>query len=365
MALIHQIIDFVDDTDCSLLKVAAAEAPAELRDAQILTAEDRERLEPDQFALVMRTKEAHTLKKFPITDGPNTWLSCQYFEKTSEQLPYVAQKIAATQLRRACALHNVKASPMVEKLASVDPIGNRYDEVKSWHEDRAHAVKVKVAAVVPDGSDHFYALADRYPMANAKFVKKAATYFVDHCAEFQNIEDRSIFAGNVKARAKELSVELDKVALVQIDSYAGDTYGDHIDTQLRLRKEALDGRPQLVSAIEKLAEFKDSTEPATFAKALYLFDKKAGILGQHPMMDAFKATFTKKAAKGYRWEDTSSGLSITETELVKAAEAKHSKIKSYFGETLANELRKHAVSIFDSLPKDAQATIVQISKGDL
>jgi hypothetical protein len=370
MALVHQIIDFVDDIDRSILKEAGAEAPDHLKEAKILTAEEREKLEPGYFALVMRTKEAQTLKKFPINDEANTWLSCRYFEKTSEQLPYVAQKIAATQLKRACAIYNIVAPESISKLASQEVLSNHYDEVRHWAEDRLHAKRVKVAQQAkPDGSSYFYALGNRYAMPSADYVKKASEYFLNHMREFTDAEDRSTFASNVQQRAKELQVVLEKRAEDSLKNYAGDSYGDSIGTQLKLREELLSSKPMLAGAVSKFAFHREATEPEVFAKALFLFDKKAGLTRYYDgyLADAFKATFGTmiKRASGYQWEDESSGLSISGKDLEKAASSKYEKIRGYFGVSIADQLKKHAVSIFDSLPKDAQETIVKIAKGVL
>jgi hypothetical protein len=370
MALVHQIVDFVDDINRSILKEAAANIPAHLKDAKILTAEERERLEPEQFALVMRTKEAQVLKKFPVNDEANTWLSCRYFEKTSEQLPYVAQKVAATHLKRACDIYGLESHEAINKLASNEIKTNRYDEVKSWTEDRLHKQSVKLAKVEHDGSKHFYALGNHYAMPNPEYVKKAAAYFVDHLKEFSDAEDRSVFAENVRARAKELEVSLEKKAEESLRAYASDAYGDLIGTQLKLREELLSFKPEMSQALSKLAAHRADTDPQTFAKALFLFDKKAGLTRYYDgfLSDAFKATFgtmfSKKASE-YSWEDEGSGLSINAKDLEKAADAKYEKIKGYFGSTVADQLKKHAVSIFESLPKDAKETIIKIAKGAL
>lgn len=370
MSLIQQVIDFVDDINKSIFKEAAANPPAHLKEAKILTAEERERLEPEQFALVMRTKEAQVLKKFPINDEPNTWLSCRYFEKTSEQLPYVAQKVAATHLNRACDIYNLPKSSVIEKLSSNEIRGNRYDEVKSWTEDRLHAQSVKLAEAKHDGSQHFYALGDHYAMPNPEYVKKAAAYFSDHVREFTDAEDRSVFATNVVARAKELQVSLEKKAEASLQSYSNDAYGDTLGAQLKLREELLAFKPDMSQALSKLASHRADTDPQTFAKALFLFDKKAGLTRYYDgfLSDAFKATFSNsmtKRASGYIWEDSKSGLTINEKDLEKAADAKYEKIKGYFGSSVADQLKKHAVSIFESLPMDAKETIVKIAKGDL
>lgn len=371
MALVHQIIDFVDDIDKSILKDAAKDAPAHIKTATILSAEEREKLQPAQFALVMRTKEAQVLKKFPLTDAANTWLSCQYFCKTAEQLPFVAQKIAATHLKRACALYGVQAPESVESLSANEILSNFYDEVKSLKEDKAYTAQVKTAsAQAPDGSEHFYALGERYAMPSPEYVKKASAYFNDHYREFSDAGDRSEFAYHVRERAKELQVALEKKAEDSLKTYAGDSYGDILDTQMRLRQELLQAKPDLGTALSKLASHKPTTEPSTFSKALFLFDKKAGLTRYYDgyLSDAFKSTFGvsfRKTASGYQWEDEKSGYSINDRELEKTATDKYDKIKSYFGESVASELKKHAVAIFDSLPQDAKETIVKIARGVL
>lgn len=370
MVLSYQVIDFVDDIHRTLLKEAGAKAPEHIKEAKILTAEERETLSADQFALVMRTKEAQVLKKFPITDQANTWLSCQYFEKTSEQLPFVAQKIAASNLRKACLVYGLDIPGSVDKLASTEIQDNRYDEVKHWMEDKRHTKTAKISQAEPDGSEHFYALAGRYAMPNQEYVKKAAAYFDDHLREFSDAEDRFTFASNVRARAEELQVQLEKRAEESIKTYSSDSYGDSVETQLRLRQELLHTKPELSSALSKLASHKKDTNPEVFAKALFLFDKKAGLTRYYDgfLADAFKATFGKlqsKTASSYRWEDDQSGLSIDEVSLTKAATDKYERIKAYFGASVADQLKKHAVSIFESLPKDAKETVVKISKGDL
>ena len=370
MALVHQIIDFTDDIDRSILKLAAMSAPAHIKVAHILTAEEREALSTDQFALVMRTKEAQVLKKFPTTDEANTWLSCQYFEKTSSQLPLGAQKIAASNLKRACAVYNIQSTPCIDKLASQEVSGNKYDEIKSYKEDKMNSKTASVAEVKEDGSQHFYALGNKYPMPTPEYVKKAAAYFNTHHKEFMNVEDRNSFAGHVMARAKELEVALEKQAEATLSKYAGSNYGDSVDKHLRVRSELLESKPEMQQSLAKLASHKSTTEPSVFAKALYEFDKKAGLSKYYDsyLADAFKTTFSdsmSKTASAYHWEDDQSGMSIRGGELEKAAEEKHDKIKSYFGSTLADSLKKHAVAIFESLPVDAKLTIAKIAKGEI
>lgn len=364
MALANQVLDFVDDVDRRLLRQIVASAPEHVKTASVLTANDREKLSSEQFALIMRSKEEQELKKFPIVDPASTWLSCQYFAKTAEQLPFVAQKIAASNLQKACAIYNIKAPDMIDKLASKGTVGNRYDEVaKSAAEPGLSKIAV---AHKPDGSTHFYALGERYAMPTPEYVKKAAAYFAQHEREFSDAEDRHTFALNVLERAKELDVDIE--GREQLSKYASHTYGDSVSTQLRLRREFLQHEPKFVEALDKLSSHKASTEAEVFAKALYLFDKKAHLTkhyGSH-LSDAFKATFgVFQKTAGYQWENQEGSVSISGTDLVKAAENKYDRIKSYFGQTLADNMKKHAVEIFDSLPIDAKETIAKIAQGTM
>jgi hypothetical protein len=359
MSLANQVIDFVDDLDRSILKTASV--PDTLKSANILTAEDRDSLANDQFALVIMTKEGSELKKFPINDPANTWLSCHYFSKTAHSLPFEAQKTAANALAAACALFDLEPTAQVKQAAKGNFCGNLYKEAA------AGPAPVEFVKRASEGK-HYYALGDKYPMPDAGYVKTAEQYFEMHWQDFEPA-DRYLYAKNVKARADELNV---KVASVVISKFANDAFGTRLVSELSRRRELLDARPDMQTALNKLAAHTTDTDPETFAKALHLFDKKAGLDRHYDsyLKDPYQATFedTGKIAKakyGYTWEDTASGMSLNEAQLEKAAEDKYDKIKGYFGETVASHMKKNAVAIFESMPKDAQVVLARIARGSM
>ena len=366
MSLSNQVIDFSDDVGHLILKQIATSAPDFVKTAQALTAEAKEKMPAAAFALVMTTKEASVLKKFPVSDSAQTWLSCEYFAKTAEQLPYVARVIAASNLSRACDVYNLNAPEAVTKLASQKIDTNKYDEISSRKEDTAHMKGAVLDKIASDGSKHFYALGERYPMMNVEFVKKAASYFKEYHNQFDNAGDRHEFAYNVIGRAKELGVDLNEPTLKK---FANDVYGDAVKVHLKNRAElAAVKNPGMEDAYTKLASKIDDVDALTFARTLYLLDKKAGLDKNYgnQVVDAFQASFgnvMKKEASAYQWEK--GDLSITGDKLQKAANDKHSKIKGYFGDSIADQLQKHPVEIFDSLPDDAKEAIVRISKGEI
>lgn len=370
MSLCNQILDVADDVNKAILSQIVKETPppALVKTAQIATRESKEKLSREDFALVLLTKEGSELRKYPISDAANTWLSCRYFEKTASKLPKMAIKTAAVMLKRACALFGVDESKSLAyylEQHKSNPTSNVYNEALDMTKT-AH--KIEVEAFTPDTSHHFYALRNSYAMPNQEFVKKAAAYFVDYENEFMDAQDRHQFAANVLARAKELNVPLEQAT--ELEKYASAEYGDILGVQIRMRQDLLQARPEMSAALEKIATYKQTLPPLEFAKLLFTFDKKASLSKYYGgyLADAFKSTFEQritKKASGYTWESGDGELSCNEKELISAFEKKADKIKGYFGVTIADQLKKHGCQIFDSLPDDAKETIVKIAKGDL
>lgn len=364
MSLCNQVLDFADDTNKALLGEILKEQklPDMVKTAQIATREDQEKLAPAEFALVAFTKEGSELRKYPIHDAANTWLSCQYFEKTAHKLPHLAREKTAAYLKKACAIFDIKETEKLSKMAHWHKHTNVYHETADMTKT---AQVIVVEAVTPDDSKHFYALDSRYAMPNPTFVKKAGQYFVDHEKEFSDPLDRHTFAHNVLERAKELKTELEQKEI--LSKYAASEYGDILPTQLRMRHDLLEGSMNQ-EALTKVAEYKKELEPLAFAKLLHSFDKKASLdkyYGSY-LADAYKSTFEvrfTKTASGYSY-DSDEGV-IYEKELTKTFEDKYDKVKGYFGPTVANELKKHGCAIFDSLPKDAKEVITKIAKGQI
>jgi hypothetical protein len=369
MSLCNQILDFADDTNKELLKEILKEQklPDMVKTAQVATRETQEKLAQAEFALVAFTTDGSELRKYPVNDAANTWLSCHYFEKTGHKLPKVARKIAAVMLKRACAIYDVPESRSLAFYLTdhhANPKTNVYRENSDMTKT---AQPIMVEVVTPDNSKHFYALEGRYAMPNPEFVKKAGEYFVVNEKGFADPLDRHTYAHNVLERAKELKVELEQKEI--LSKYAAADYGDILEVQMHMRADLLDAKPQLKEALVKVSSYKKELAPVEFAKLLHTFDKRASLdkYYGHYLADAYKATFETrftKTASGYSWE-SEDGVSVSEKELTKTFDDKYDKVKGYFGPTVANELKKHGCAIFDSLPKDAKEVITKIAKGQI
>lgn len=98
------IFDFYDDVSGSLLKQAcpsAADLPEIVKEAHILTPEEREVLRDEAYALTM-VNNGTPLRKFACVDAGNTALSVLYFFDSADLLPHPAVKEAASNLVEAC-----------------------------------------------------------------------------------------------------------------------------------------------------------------------------------------------------------------------------------------------------------------------
>lgn len=90
--------------------------PDSIKLAHALTAEERELLPDDSFALVLMNN-GERLRKFACVDQGNTELSVAYFFKHGHKLPEVAQKVAAENLLVACDWYNIEAPEELQKVA--------------------------------------------------------------------------------------------------------------------------------------------------------------------------------------------------------------------------------------------------------
>lgn len=371
-------LDFYDDGECALLTKLAA--PAALADVpfDLLSADRRAALSDRDFGLIVITKHAGVLRKFPVSDPGNTWLSAQYFGANHEKLAMPARFIAAMTLKKACRAYGVPSSPTVDKYAArADPRApatNLFVEgsERNWLLDKlaqaelltkqASAAEFDALANLPDS--HFALVVHtgdgevirKYAMPDAGYVRKAAAYFDKYALQLEP-QHRHRFASSVKARADELDVALGEATA--IDKWASPTWSSHVRAHLEQRKSLLPTNDRARHVLDKLASFIGQTEPETMAEALATFDQATNLTRYYDrsLQDAFASTMGK-AASG--WSAEIDGHTLTEAELRKIAST---RVASYLGEGFARELAAHPVEVFESLPKSEQVLLAQIATG--
>lgn len=366
----HSIIDVFDDVNLpQTMKKIASTIPSDLRKVSLPTIEDRDALDDSQFALCIFTKSASKLNKFPVNDRINTALSNEYFDLHHDKLPAEAQKIAATYIKLACEKFKIEPRETV-KLASAQfpTMTNIFFE----NDKSVAGGSLKKLASQEKGKDspYYYALtktagdglANRaYAMPDADSVKKAEAYFDKYASHFSP-EDRHQYAYNVVRRAVELGTQINSDL---VNKYAGLSYNPGLDGHISSRKKLVEGNLQFEEALSKLASYQKTTDPSTFAKVLHGFDKRAGLDKYYDkyLSDPFAATFghVKTASVIY----TIDGIDIKEGDIQKLASERYDTLKTYFGSTLAEGLKKEGSAAFLALPDDAKEIIARISNGEI
>jgi hypothetical protein len=359
LKLANQVIDIHDDVYGHGFSKLAKVRP----DASVLSADDRASLPDHCFALSMITKEASKMNKFPIVDADSTWLSNEYFEMNHARLPKQAAAIAAHHIKTACAKHSLRPSDAVEKLAAECNSNVYYEEAKPEFGDVAvNQVSMDKLANVGDIANNY--TAAQYAMPDAGHVKMACAYFEKYAKEM-SVDLRHGYATAIQKRAEELGLGQQKGA---VSKYASDSYNGELDGHLRMRASLLEGKTAQVQTIQKLGAAKQSMSPTQFAQTLRRFDKQAGLdryYGGH-LLDPYMATFGQvpEAYANYHVK-TASGKSLSHEDINNLASTKIAKVKEYFGSSIADEMAKDPVAIFESLPMDAKEVLAHISEGTL
>ena len=365
MRLPNQILDAYDAIDAGmnedLVKLAGI-----LPDLHIKSAEERDALKPDDFALSVITKEASVMNKFPIATEEDTFLSGRFFDKNAHKLPREAAEITAYHIKKACEKFELPSNIFkhVDTMAK-EASDNVYYEVEG-------AIKPTIMRKVANLSEMAEAglIATNTTFAQGAFstpkhVDMGCKYFSKYASKMP-LEVRQGYAEALQNRAGELGMDELKG---EVAKYASDHYSSMVGAHIRSRASLLDGKaPILSSALTKLAAARTQYPPCEFAKALHTFDKHAGLTryyGGH-LTDPYLATFATAPDKnaGYRTK-TASGSSLNADQLGKFATAKYAKIKDYFGASLADEFKKEPISIFESLPMDTKEILVGIADGTL
>lgn len=358
--LANQVIDAYDDLFGEHLRKFGSERPS----TNLLSADEKAKLSDDQYALCCITKEGSKLNKFPICDEDNTWLSNKMFPLTGHKLAASAAGKAAHYIKKACEAHGIEPEELVKK-AAIKSTSN------VWIEPLKGEEMLKTAAptrLVMDDFAEVDRIVGNYTHAQQVFatpthVKVAEKYFEEK-HEKMPLETRHKYASAIQIRAKELGMSSLKGTVAK---YASDHYSARLDGHLASRRRLLDGQDELVGELQKLGSAKQRYTPYQFAQLLNGFDKKAGLNRYYGgyLENPFNATFAAEPDPyaGYRWQDKTGSRKLTAEEIRKVVNDQNPKIAEYFGKSIAEEMKKEPVVIFESLPDDSKAIIANIADG--
>lgn len=355
--LANQVLDIYDD----VFKTGIAKLAAQYPKCDMMSLEKKAGLKDHEFGLVVITKHASKLCKYPICDTDSTLLSNAYFDMNFHKLPAEAAEIAASQIKVACERFKVTPASSVAALAKTAG-SNVYVEQDGAMKPVNVVLQpdlTKIAQVDAIGENYTTA---QYAMPSDKHVKIAAEYFAQMAPKMP-LETRHKYAAAVQRRAHELGMPALKG---EIGKYASDHYSPMVDAHIRSRASLLEMKPELKATLEKIGGAKKQYTPSQFAQLLHAFDKQAGLsryYGSH-LQDPYMATFAGEPDQyaGFRFK--SAGVAdITADDLQRVVTAKYAQIKDYFGHSIADELKKEPVAIFESLPRDAKEIIAGLVEG--
>jgi len=380
MSIAAAILDFYDDSKHELMSKVAMPVELKNTDVSLLTPEQHGALPDSDFGLIYLTKRASVLRKFPVNDPGNAWLSAQYFGNTYEKLAFPARFVAAKFIKEACDAYGVPASRAVDAYAARVEDGEAQNNVfvegseSSWMlrklaqreliEKTASAAEINAVVNMPD--EHFALVIQggdgsvmrKYAMPDAQHVKLAANYFDQYAMDLPP-EYRHRFAVSVQHRADELGVDVSDNE--QLHKWAGVDWNSHVHAHLEQRKSLLPQNPGAREVLDKLAASLHETSPPDMAAALQTFDQATNLTRYYDkgLADPFASTMSKRASA---WSADVDGMIITEADLRKEATIK--KIGGYLGESFARQFAENPAEIFESLPAPEKALIKQVVSGE-
>lgn len=403
-------LDINDDDQFAIIKEAAETDFRHNRDlfekcaaeTNVYTQEELDQLRDDQFALVVMTKSGGVLKKFAIDTPQQLWLSSLYFTKTAQQLPNMAQAIAASNMRHAANVFGMEVPEVITKIAEHYPMRtNLWVEGQDFPVETEPFVDMEKVARDPKNIDErYWGLTNgkpRYPLKHPEQVKVAAQFLQRNEKAFTP-EERHEFAMKIAARSHEFGIndEVDGHSVLYKYAGPGMGHGDDLKKHLGRRHQfsELDEPAPLekTSALSKLAELgfgdrlwdnldkrqeimyeihieepryerlrKEAAElgPAKTAMALIHIDKDSGLsrYWDKSIDDPFAATYGKYHVKAAQEFLMFGDQQITRTELL-SINAKD--FESRFGISMWNEFERNPIVIFQSLPKPEQAVIASM-----
>ncbi len=380
MSIAAAVIDFYDDAKHELMTKVSMPVEMKNEHVTVLTPEQHERLPDSEFGLIVLTKRASVLRKFPVNDPGNAWLSAQYFAQTHEKLAFPARFVAAKFIKKACDAYGVFASPTVDAYAArvqEDEAGsNTFVEgsESGWmlrklaqrelSLEKVAAVEINALTELPN--EHFAlvmrqgdgSIIRKYAMPDQHHVKMAAAYFEKYAMDLPS-EHRHRFAVSVQSRAEELGVDVSAADMLQ--KWASTNWNKNVHAHLEQRKSLLPRNEKARSVLDKLAASIQETTPEDMASALNTFDQSTGLSRYYDrgLTDPYASTMDK-VAEG--WSAEVDGSTLTEDDLRKVATSK--KLAGYLGETFARQFSEHPTEIFESLPTPEKVLIKQVISGE-
>lgn len=94
-----------------------ASLPTEVASAEVMSPDKLSIYGDKEFCLIILTKDGRKIRKWPVTDPSNTYVSSRYFIANKDKLPFEAQVVAAKNLKVALVKYNLDVPLEIKQLS--------------------------------------------------------------------------------------------------------------------------------------------------------------------------------------------------------------------------------------------------------
>ena len=272
-----QILDFNDSLAVDGEKAFSDPVLSKLfKSAEIPISENLEKLGNDDFALIIRTKDA-SYRKFPINTKEATVASCLMFLKNAEKLPDEAKQITAFNLYKAASAFDIlnKFGTDLKKILK----NNEFDNVPTNIYKESDNKKEPIASKTEN-----YALIyksangeeiKKYSLDTEDLIKTAIERFGEITEPFKEdpIYIRQI-GYRIAKRAEEKNIKISNNHPIM--KYSSDVYSPMLKIAIDERKRNAPDK-EIEKLYDDLFDKRASLEPICFCRVLEVLDKKAGV----------------------------------------------------------------------------------------
>lgn len=334
----------------------AERAPDFVKTAAVIEDDQAEQLSDNHFALILQYKrQEHGIEKtaqqrlFPIPSKAYTWLQIEALQRTGEQLPDEARKVASYHISNAARRYGIEVPEAIAQDAEgMQSFNNRVDATALTDPS------VKVASAqeqegYDDDANWGWVHGDdkRFPLHTPVLVKKAMDYVERHELTFMP-RDRHSFCAKVVDKAREMKVDVtEKVA-----SYGGRYYHGSADAMVKLRHLHTES-DQERETLTKIANLKDAIDPREFAAILDEFDTATKMAQRGKVPDAFSSTLSEMGPLD----------GFSDREIAGGVVNNQKKLGSYLGKGLVRQLAEDPRGTYTALDDEQKDVFHQILSG--
>lgn len=333
----------------NLTKVAEM-VPSSVLGMQPLGPEEIEKLDDKYFALIYKRRGIPTIRKFPVVDAGNVYMSALQWGLSREAIPEAARKIAAFYIYEAANRYMLDMYPFKAEIAS---------QAKSM------ATAPMTNVIIDDGAiantltkkanSRYYIFPEKlsYPIDTEKEVKVASSYF-DQWSDNMDVGYRRKYATTLVKRAEEISVEVGPWVKKNASQYRNPAFDAKINARIGLTNDETNK-----NVWRKIASMAPSLDNEALIEMVSMMDKVAGLdkmygrILQDPILSVTTETAPKETIE-------KTACDLTEEELNSVG---YDTLKKYYGADFADQFTRDRNMTYKALDNEHKSVIKSMAQG--